>query len=263
MGTALKKYIQKAGIIFQFDNWFQILVSRLFFRASPAIFYRYKGLHVLIDHARGDQDGARSCLVPGLYDPALDEFDRDHPLRILDLGANTGGLSLALAARGFAFEKIVSVEFNPVTHSRLCYNLTSNIGPSCINILGAVSSSDRFEDVAFGSRGVSETLETPPDKVEFQSRTAVYTLDTLIEQHFPSGQIDLCKIDVEGSEYSMFTSPHHSSLDRCRNVIIEVHEPPAANLVSPLDVLTALGFERREPRRPFPESNVFWFTRVE
>jgi tRNA (cmo5U34)-methyltransferase len=62
------------------------------------------GAGALFDAAAPDYDGARRMLVPdfdGFYGAAVESipFDRDEPLRVLDLGAGTGILSAMVAGR--------------------------------------------------------------------------------------------------------------------------------------------------------------------
>ena len=62
------------------------------------------GVGALFDEAAPDYDGARRMLVPGFdgfYGAAVESipFERDEPLRVLDLGAGTGILSAMVAGR--------------------------------------------------------------------------------------------------------------------------------------------------------------------
>ena len=62
------------------------------------------GVGALFDPAAPDYDGARRRLTPGfdgLYGAAVESipFERDEPLRVLDLGAGTGILSAMVAGR--------------------------------------------------------------------------------------------------------------------------------------------------------------------
>ena len=70
----------------------------------------------LFDEAAPDYDGARRVLVPGFdgfYGAAVESipFERDEPLRVLDLGAGTGILSAMVAGR-FPSSRVTLVDIS-------------------------------------------------------------------------------------------------------------------------------------------------------
>jgi hypothetical protein len=104
-----------------FDNRWQLLLARVFSQRTRFVSYRYRNVQCVADHAGGDESGLWPCLVGGMYDAFLDRVRKSvgqYPINILDLGANAGGVSLAASQR-LELEKIVAVEMNPLTDSRM------------------------------------------------------------------------------------------------------------------------------------------------
>ena len=48
--------------LFKYDNWFQLLISRLFFRFRGTNVYFFKGLKIIVNNSAGDLAGLNSCL---------------------------------------------------------------------------------------------------------------------------------------------------------------------------------------------------------
>lgn len=127
MGIASK--IMGLRQVLKFDNRIELFIRRLFFTASPLVEYQYKNHHFLIDHSAGDECGIRPCLIGSMYRCFIKQLDISDRPNVLDIGANAGGFSLMLAVDGVQPEKLVAVEMNPLTYSRLQLNLFLNFFP--------------------------------------------------------------------------------------------------------------------------------------
>jgi len=141
------------------------------------------------------------------------------PLAIIDAGANIGCTSLAFANR-FPSASIVALEPEAENFKLLQHN--SSFYPKIEILQAAVWDKDAFiqvVDAGFGNRGfvVKECAETDPNS------TKAFSISSLI-QRFPSGKIDILKIDIEGSEKEVFAQGFESWLPNCSCVIVELHD---------------------------------------
>jgi FkbM family methyltransferase len=141
---------------------------------------------------------------------------------ILDLGANIGVFTL-YAARCAPNAKILSLEPFPSTFSRLVTNIRDHRLESRVQCLN------------YAATGASGARIMPDDSVPSQRRflaspangrtgTEVtgITLEALLEENrLP--QVDLLKMDIEGSEYEVLLSTPQHVLPRIRRIAMEYH----------------------------------------
>lgn len=239
MFRRLKDKLSGLRELFFFDNWPHLLATRLLWAGQSLVVYRLGELEFLVDHAGGDQNGTRSCLTSGMYDAALEGLSKTQPLNVLDLGANGGGFVLNLLAKGFSLGRILAVEMNPNTFSRLHFNLMRNVkGGVAIN--AAAWTEDGSLEVAVGHGGTGDSVAsaTGTETVRIQTRT----LDSLIETGFGEASIDLCKIDIEGAEFETLLGPHSDRLRQVKRLVMEIHLHSTHSLQALLDRLKSLGF---------------------
>lgn len=256
---SLSNKIRGLKEVWAFDNHWWLTMTKAFFRNENLQIYRYKGVEILVDHAGGDANGAREVLTSPMYKRFLPKMDLTGPVNVLDLGANNGGFPLLLSTSGVNIRKVVSLEFNPHTFVRLQFNLTRNLPGSAVPVNAALCGQARKIDVSVGKGNVSDSIysdNTSPEaeKFEIDGRT----LDDLYEEHFAGETVDICKIDVEGAEFEVFGQPHHSSLTRCRYVIMEIHERDGRRAEEIIPVIEALGF-RRQPTDAGADPTVHFF----
>lgn len=230
--------------VWQFDNRWLLLVQRLLFRRDPVSIYRLGRLRFLVDHDAGDPSGAPEVVTHPMYLDHLRHLVVDRPMRVLDLGANTGGFLLFLAHHGAVLAEVVAVELNPRTCIRLRYNLEVNLTAQVTVANAGVCGRSRDLEVRLGEGSVADSLYAP----SFNSTGDVrhmpgLTIDDLWSRHLDDAPVDVCKIDIEQAEYEVFDAPGHDRLRQCRIVVIEIHEVPGRRAAEIVSAIEALGFE--------------------
>jgi FkbM family methyltransferase len=141
---------------------------------------------------------------------------------IFDLGANIGVFTL-YAARSALQAKVFSLEPFPSTFSRLVTNIRDHDLDGRVKCLN-------FAATGTGGSRVMPDAEVPSQRralasstngksgTEVQGKTLVALLD---ENNLP--QVDLLKMDIEGSEYEVLLSTPPTVLARIRRIAMEYH----------------------------------------
>ncbi len=125
------------------------------------------------------------------------------PAKALDIGANLGLFSLAMAKAGFS--EIHSFEPIPATHSKLLENIKLNpdlakrILPKCLGV-GAKRGNVKFvvNPTSPGQNKIAISSFVAPDQC-CEISCEIVTLDSYLKEN-NSGKILLLKMDVEGFE---------------------------------------------------------------
>jgi FkbM family methyltransferase len=228
-----------------FDNAAQVCLDRVVGRRTGLTVYRLGEYRILVDHRGEDQVGTRLCLVDGIYEALLAKVDLPKRLSVLDLGANGGGFPLLLGTMGHTFERLVCVEMNPNTCARLAFNVGTNLGRQHLVLNAAVGATTGQIEKAFGLGRVSERIDHPAPMDSKPERVPVFTFDNIVARGEFLNGIDLCKIDVEGTESEVLFGSTADALAECRHLLIELHDPDGGGNARARAALLKLGFEER------------------
>jgi FkbM family methyltransferase len=232
--------------VWRFDNRWWLMLTKTFFAREKLHIYRYKGLEVLIDHAAGDANGAREVLTSQMYRRFLPQIKFEGALNILDLGANNGGFPLLFQAEGFPLKKVVSVELNPKTFSRLRFNLERNLDCETILINGALCGEEKTLAISLGEGSVSDSIYENVNSGGAKTyQLSGHTLDAICAAHFQNETIDVCKMDVEGAEFEVFEQGAYKSLEQCKYLIMEIHERDGRTKEEIFPTIESLGLVRQ------------------
>ena len=233
--------------IWKFDNRVWLTVSKTLFREKLQV-YRYKGHDILIDHAAGDANGARDVLTSQMYRRFLPKMRFEGPITILDLGASNGGFPLLLATSGIDLKKVVSVELNPRTYARLHFNLNRNLDCEIVALNAALCGERRYLEVSLGNGSVSDNIYGQNPDLDCKIyKIEGLTFDDLYNEYFCDEVVDICKIDVEGAEFEVFSHPTHIKLKNCRYLIMEIHEKGRRLASEILPEVERFGFVEQTP----------------
>lgn len=218
----LKNKIRGFKEIWQFDNRLQLLINRLFFSKEKINIYRYNNFEILIDHSAGDANGAREILTSEMYRKFLPEMKLNGKINVLDIGANNGGFPLLLKTENLNLGKVVCIEFNPRTFSRLRFNIERNLGCEFHPLNAALTGENKILEVGFGKTSTSDNIYQNNDSDE-KLKIRGYTFDEIYEKFFQNEILHICKMDVEGAEFEVFEHQGIQSLKNCRYLLIEIH----------------------------------------
>lgn len=239
MGVSEK--IKGFGELWQFDNRFELIFSRLFRPGRSQLIYKFKGIEFLSDHSAGDANGARAVLATDMYRKLLAKTDLPEKISVLDIGANNGGFPLLIASEGYKIERLLSIELNPKTFERLKNNISRNFGPEAECINAAVCGDARAIYFAEGSAGTSDNIyQAEGSGLQIEG----ITLNDAFER-VGADKLDICKMDIEGAEFEIFTGGNAGKLASCRYLLIEIHHYPEPEKDRKMvrNAIIELGFE--------------------
>jgi FkbM family methyltransferase len=142
------------------------------------------------------------------------------PRVIVDCGANIGLVSLYFIQK-YPSAKIIAVEPEEKNYAQLKMNVSKYHQISTIK--GGIWNKSTFLEVAdssnMGSWGFS-CSETPADK---PGAVRAYSIEELMSAN-DLEEIDILKLDIEGSELEVFSSNYQNWLPKTRCIIIELHD---------------------------------------
>lgn len=240
---SIKNKIDGIKEIWHFDNHWQIIFNRILFSRENINIYRKDGMEILVDHSAGDANGAREVFATDMYRKFIRSINFENEINVLDLGSNNGGFPLLLKSEGLRLKKVVCVEFNPQTYSRLQFNLARNLDVEYTAVNAAVCGKSELLKIGFGASSTSDSIygDTSAQSVYTADIQGV-TFDALFNQHFVDEIVDICKIDIEGAEFEVFEKGECESLRQLRHLLIEIHHEPGRPRESVQRKIESLGF---------------------
>lgn len=249
-------------IIRLFHNWPVYLFNYLGRRNRPAQ-YRLRNGFRLID-ATGTLAGTIAVVFIRREYGLLNSFRT-----IVDIGANMGGFAV-YAAWSAPQAKIYCYEPEDQNFSYLKQNVALNsLGERVIPFKYAIASHRGQKDLAIGESPihsfVSSLISTNHNKTVYRyQRAECITFQDICERESLS-QIDLLKLNCEGSEYEILESLSRKDYDRIGNVRLEYHNLESlgkrGGYLSKL--LETQGYEIQRFSRYRGESGFIWARRCE
>lgn len=230
--------------MWQFDNRWFLIMSRLFFPNQSAVIYKYKGLNILIDQFAGDANGAREVLTSNMYRKYLGVLSKEKKLNVLDLGSNNGGFPLLIKSEGFQIAKVVCLELNPKTAIRLKFNIEHNFESNAFALNQAICGSNRILSINLSEGGANDNIFNNYQSTDTNNfQVTGKTFNNIFTEFFADEIIDICKMDIEGAEFEVFSNDECSKIINCRQLLIEIHQNNENNRTIIQDKLKSFGFE--------------------
>jgi FkbM family methyltransferase len=240
---SLKNKLNGIKEMWKFDNRFQLIFNRIFFPSENISFYRFKNVEFLNDHAAGDSNGARELLNSPMYQSYLGTLKFTKPINVLDLGSNNGGFALLLKSNNFEVKKLVCVEVNPETFTRLRFNIARNFDCELRLLNIAVCGENKELEISFEKGDVGNSIYQQTNKQTNKQIVQGISFDELFNQNFTDEEeIDICKIDVEGAEFEILLSENHSKITNCKHILMEIHHEKGRDREIVRNKLKELGF---------------------
>lgn len=210
---------------FEFDNPWQIIFAHLFYPKGK-ILYVWKGRSILVDGRRRETAGGiRSVLASTEYTQFFHHLEANRVRNVLDLGANVGSFTV-LAERSFpALERVVVVEGDSSILPRLEFNVKDALPDAKITILHrAVCDHDGEIEFLQAETSVGSGIASGADDGSGKRIVVpAISLGKLME-YFPANEkVDVCKMDIEGSEYAAIYALDPAELTRIRFIVTELH----------------------------------------
>lgn len=149
--------------------------------------------------------------------PILDKIQVD---TVIDLGANIGLSSLYMANK-FPKAKIIGVE--PDESNGKMFNINLNHYPNVDFILGAVRGDHEKLEINDYGKGATGYMAEP---TKSQNGMSSITISDIMKK-YQWDKIDILKMDIEGSEKSVFEKNYEDWLPKTKVLFVELHEQKA------------------------------------
>ncbi len=198
----------------------------------------------------------RECLINNLYS----KYIQKKKLRtVVDFGAHKGFFILGLLNAGITVEHLVAVEPFSENIKAIKSNLEMNHkltkGLTHIYIEeGAVSGKSGEMKLHITQSGVHHSLRDPStlNKIVEERTVSVKTPKEIFDK-YDVHNIDVLKIDIEGSEFDIFSTEQLPFLlENTDNIIIEIH-PEYGDANTILDILINHNFKLSFPNEAFKD----------
>jgi FkbM family methyltransferase len=246
-----------------YSNRWEVLWQRAFHRNYPIVRYLWKRRWwIFCDTARLDPKTAEEVLLEGCYHSAILKSRTGKGLSYVNVGANIGAFDIAVAELAPEARWSIAAELNPLTFTRLKFNLQVNGLQHVIAVNAGIAG--RTGTFFFQPQGCSAAdnlyQTTQANTGDHKSMLVpLATLEGLLSSNAAPAEFDLLKLDCEGAEYEIMAECTNECIRRFRNVIIELHPAlasvPAETLTQKLE---ACGFVSRESHVKFGLETRFW-----
>ena len=247
-----------------FSNRWELLLARGLHPSRRIVLYEWQSRFLLAcDALQLAHHSPKEALAEAAYHLVIMRSRRDGCCAYVNIGANIGAFDVAVASLA-EVPRALSVEMNPRTYHRLCFNLQANdfhtIKAFNFGVAGhagrhqAALTACSLADSLWAASTTEEVIET----IEVELKTLEQCLDA---GGFSEGEFDLLKLDCEGAEFGIVRQSSPEVLRRFRHVVMELHPcPPGESAEALHEKLAAIGF-RLTPLRgsPPPAANlVYW-----
>jgi FkbM family methyltransferase len=223
---------------------FSLLRDSLHLKRSGYVAESNEGFRLRLVPGKGEWFTFFEIVVRGDY--FLSGRDLRPGDRVIDIGANIGAFSVVAGKKVGPSGRVDAYEPDPETFERLQENVRLNGLTNVVCHNCAVSGSAgrarffRQQKHAFSSLLTDVDERSPGSAIDVE---VVGIRDALAAS---GGDVNLLKVDCEGSEYEIFDTLDTSSASPVKQISMEVHGVPGRSRPQLMDRLRALGFAVRD-----------------
>jgi FkbM family methyltransferase len=211
---------------------------------------RYNGLRMTLDWHASEHIPLREVLVRGEYWPTAEWF----PLpgdTVVDVGANAGVFTLAVARLVGSEGRVIAIEPNPVVLGRLTANVKANGFEDRVTILPIAIADHTARGLVVDQNGNSTVARihvlTGSESISSET-VGVRTLDDALGD-LGIAHVDLLKVDVEGLERSVMEGSERT-LAHCNRMVMEIGDMADVPAIQSLCVKAGLAGVTSRPAGP-------------
>lgn len=246
----IKNEFLKASLI----SFLNSVVIAFGFPSKLDIYTLKNGVRIKFSPETLDLMVIRECLVNNLYI----KFINDKSLTtVLDLGCQKGYFVTGLLSSGINIKKAVCVDpfLENIEIFKENMKLNKKIYKTGKKILlepSAVFTKNGKKEFYITRNSVNHSLKNPSkyDKVINKLVVNTITIRSLFKK-YKLNELDLVKIDIEGSEFDLFRSGDVGKLLKTKYLVIEVHPDKKNHADEIIGVLKFYGFNIKYPNAAY------------
>ena len=165
-------------------------------------------------------------------------------MTIIDVGANKGCFSLLATKLMGDYGRVLSFEPEPINCEWITRSIDANNYKGITLFQMALSDSDGKADLYIGEKSGFHSLLPPLDKPEPEKMTVIQKrLDTVLQENKIS-EVDLIKIDVEGSELQVLKGATETiKQNKNLKIIMDLHPQKGVDIYEICNFLLEHGYK--------------------
>lgn len=234
-----------------FNSFLNSVFITLGFSSTSNIYKLRNGIKLKFNPGTLDLMVIRECLINNLYTKFINEKNLN---TVLDLGCHKGYFITGLLSNGISIKKAICVDpllenFNNFKENiKLNNKLYKKRVVKLLFEASALSTKNGKSVFFVTSNSVSHSLKDPSERAKVINRFEVNTITIKsLFKKYKLNEIDLIKIDIEGTEFDLFRSPDINKLLKNKYLVMEIHPDKNNNPNEIIKVLKSFGFTIKYP----------------
>ena len=215
------------------------------FKSNRNIYKLRRGLVLNYEPGTLDLMVIRECTINNLYSKFLKEKQLDV---VIDMGSHKGYFIAGLIYNGIKVNRVLCVD--PVADNLLFFKKSMKLNKRFFKNVkhiilenSAVSNNNIKNKFYITNNSVNSSLKDPSMYDRVIKKISVATIDPkkLFVKH-KIKNVDLLKIDIEGSEFDIFNPKYKSEMFRAKYIVMEIHPNKKNNKYKIINELTKYNY---------------------